>query len=256
MRSMQSIDFGYPWWLSYGHLAVLGVAGALLALALALRWAGWVRVGLGVVALWSLAAFGVMHFHFNVNAKAELPTENFMRSGTGHVLDMGAGTGRSSIMVLEARPKATLVASDLFGDSFDRHFGKEGSPQARLEKNLKAAGVVDRATIATADMRKLPFEAASFDAVVSCYAMDHLSGGGSRQALQEAFRVLEPGGDFLLMVIANDGFVKFAFGPLLSHGGTRGAGWWTARAREAGFGVEEVGTPPATLYLLARKPRR
>src|SRR4051794_7657571 len=180
MRSMQSIDFGYPWWLSYGHLAVLGMAGALLALGTTLRWARWVRVGLGVVALWSLAAFGVIHFHFNVNAKAELPTENFLRSGTGSVLDMGAGTGRSSIMVLEARSKATLVASDLFGHSFDQHFGKEGSPQGRLEKNLKAAGVADRATIATADMRKLPFEAASFDAVVSCYAMDHLNGGGSQ----------------------------------------------------------------------------
>src|SRR3954471_19417252 len=70
MRSMQSIEFGYPWWLSYGHLAVLGMAGALLALGTTLRWARWARVGLGVVALWSLAAFGVIHFHFNVNAKA------------------------------------------------------------------------------------------------------------------------------------------------------------------------------------------
>ena len=35
----------------------------------------------------------------------------------GRVLDLGAGTGRSSIMVLTERPQATLVASDLFGPS-------------------------------------------------------------------------------------------------------------------------------------------
>lgn len=39
--------------------------------------------------------------------------------------------------------------------------------------NLKAAGVEQRATIATAGMRKLPFENASFDAVVTSYAIDH-----------------------------------------------------------------------------------
>ena len=46
--------------------------------------------------------------------------------------------------------------------------------QERLLSNLKAAGVEQRATIQTGDMRKLPFEAATFDAVVSTYAVDHL----------------------------------------------------------------------------------
>jgi uncharacterized protein (TIGR03437 family) len=39
-----------------------------------------------------------------------------------------------------------------------------------------AAGVADRAAVATADMRKLPFDEVSFDAVLSSYAMDHLNG--------------------------------------------------------------------------------
>ena len=59
---MQSIDFGYPWWLSYGHLAVLGAAAVLLAVITALRGALWIRIGLGLVALWSLAAFVLIHF--------------------------------------------------------------------------------------------------------------------------------------------------------------------------------------------------
>ena len=209
---------------------------------------------LGAFVLWSGAALLVTTFVFDVNGRALLPTQSFLRSGQGRVLDLGAGTGRSSIMVLESRPQATLVALDLFADSFEQHFGSGESPQQRLLANLKAAGVYQRATIETADMRKLPFEPAAFDAVVSAYAIDHLDRQGINQALAEAARVVKPGGDFLLIVIANDAWVKFAFGPALSHGGTRGPVWWTERLQEAGFQVLEEGTQPVTLYLLARRP--
>ncbi|MEX2264152.1 MAG: class I SAM-dependent methyltransferase [Bryobacteraceae bacterium] len=208
---------------------------------------------LGVLVLWSSAAFLVTRFAFDVNGRPSLPTQSFLRSGKGQVLDIGAGTGRSSIMVLESRPQATLVALDLFADSFERHFGHGQSPPQRLLANLKAAGVEQRATIETADMRKLPFEPAAFDAAVSAYAIDHLNRQGISQSLAEAARVVKPGGDFLLILIANDPWAKFTFGPLLMHGGTRGAAWWTARLREAGFQVLEDGTRPMTLYLLARR---
>jgi len=247
------LDFGYPWWLSYGHLAVLAPSVAGLLLGYSRKWSKWPMFFLGVLTLWSTAAFLLIHFGLDINGRASLPTQNFLRSGTGRVLDLGAGTGRSSIMVLTSRPEATLVASDLFGASFDAHFGSGESPQQRLLRNLKAAGVDQRASIVTADMRKLPFEAASFDAIVSSYAVDHLNREGVNQALAEAARVLKPGGDFLLMLVANDRWVKFAFGPLLAHGGTRGSAWWAARAKEAGFQVLEEGTSPATLYFLLRR---
>jgi len=247
------LDFGYPWWLSYGHLAVLAVSAAGLLLGYTRKWSRWPMIFLGALTLWSTAAFLSMQFGLNINGTASLPTQNFLRSGTGRVLDLGAGTGRSSIMVLAGRPQATLVASDLFGDSFDAHFGRGESPQQRLLRNLKAAGVDQRASIVTADMRKLPFETGSFDAIVSSYAVDHLNREGVNQSLAEAARVLKPGGDFLLMLVANDRWVKFAFGPLLSHGGTRGSAWWAARVKEAGFQVLEEGTSPATLYFLLRR---
>ena len=247
------LDFGYPWWLSYGHLAVLAVCAAALLLGYSRKWSKWPMICIGVLTLWSSTVFLLIQFGFDINGRASLPTQNFLRSGTGRVLDLGAGTGRSSIMVLTSRPQATLVASDLFGDSFESHFGAGESPQQRLLRNLKAAGVDQRASIETADMRKLPFEAASFDAIVSSYAVDHLRREGVSQALAEAARVLKPGGDFLLILVANDRWVKFAFGPLLSHGGTRGSEWWDARVKEAGFQVLEEGTSPATLYFLLRR---
>ncbi|HET8549107.1 MAG TPA: class I SAM-dependent methyltransferase [Bryobacteraceae bacterium] len=247
------LDFGYPWWLSYGHLVILVPAVAMLLLGYARKWSRWPIVLLAVLVLWSAGAFVVTRFIIDVNGRPSLPTHSFLRDGTGRVLDIGAGTGRSSIMVLQARPQATLVALDLFADSFDHHFGRGASPQQRLLANLKAAGVEQRATIETADMRKLPFEPATFDAIVSAYAIDHLNRTGIDQALAEAARVVKPGGDFLLMLIANDPWAKFAFGPLLMHGGTRGAAWWSARLQEAGFQVLEAGSRPLTLYVLARR---
>jgi ubiquinone/menaquinone biosynthesis C-methylase UbiE len=225
----------------------------VLLLGYARKWSKWLMLLLGALVLWLSAAFLVARFVIDINGPASLPTQSFMGSGKGRVLDIGAGTGRSSIMVLEARPQVTLVALDLFGDSFERHFGSGEGPQQRLLANLKATGVEQRATIETADMRKLPFEPAAFDAIVSAYAIDHLDRRGIDQSLAETARVLKPGGDFLLMLVANDRWVKLAFGPMLSHGAIRGPAWWTSRLQEAGLEVREEGTRPGTLYLLARR---
>ena len=249
----EQLHFGYPWWLTYGHLIVAGLASLLFLVGYKRKWS---RIGLallGILVLWSSAGFVVARFLMNVNGRASLPTENFLRAGAGRVLDMGAGTGRSSIMVLEARPQTTLVALDLFGDSYIQHFGRGSSPEERLRANLKIAGVEQRATIQAGDMRKLPFDDSAFDAIVSSYAIDHLNGAGVQQSLAEAARVLKPGGEFLLMVIGKDPWLQFTFGPLLVHHGTHGAEWWTSRLQQARFQVVEHGMRPATLYLLSRK---
>jgi ubiquinone/menaquinone biosynthesis C-methylase UbiE len=253
MPASAHLAFGYPWWLGYGHLPIVASAFSLLLLGYWRKWSKWPMLLLGAVALWSSGAFVVARFGLDINGRASLPTQNFLRSGAGRVLDIGAGTGRSSIMVLEARPQATLVALDLFADSFEQHFGPGDSPQQRLLANLKAAGVEQRATIVTADMRKLPFDPGAFDAIVSAYAIDHLNRQGIGESLAEAARVLKPGGDFLIILVGNEPWVQFAFGPLLMHGGIRPPEWWTTRVQEAGFRVLEEGTRPATLYVLARR---
>ena len=248
-----TVNFGYPWWLSYGHLPLVAVSGLLLALGFWRKWPLWTIILLTPLFLWSSTALLAARFVLNINGETALPTERFLRSGTGRVLDLGAGTGRSSIMVLKARPQATLVALDLFGESFEGHFGPSQSPQQRLLANLQAAGVAGRATIVTADVRKLPFEPASFDALVSAYVYEHLNRAGVQQSFAEAARVVKPGGEFLLILIAKEPWLQYTFGPMLMHQGFHGPDWWTARLQEAGFQVIEQGTRPATLYLLARR---
>lgn len=247
------LDFGYPWWLSYGHLILTAILMGVLLLGRSRKWRMWAMVPLFALALWAVAGFVVMRFVLDLNGRAAMPTENFLHSGTARVLDIGAGTGRSSIMVLEARPQATLVASDQFGRSYEQHFGKGLSPEERLRANLQAAGVAQRASVQKADMRKMPFSNSEFNAAVSCYAMDHLNREGIERALSETARVVEPGGEFLLVLIHPDAWLKFAFGPLLLHGHTRGAEWWSKQLSKAGFQVLEHGTRPGTLYLVSRR---
>src|SRR3954447_19869365 len=137
------MNFGYPWWLSWGHLVVFGAFAALLALASFRRWPRWEKVLIAGFVVWAGVAFVIVRFVIDINGPAKLPTPAFLASGHGRVLDLGAGTGRSSIMVLKARPEVSLVALDLFGDSFNRHFGAaRETPQARLMSNLRNAGVM------------------------------------------------------------------------------------------------------------------
>jgi ubiquinone/menaquinone biosynthesis C-methylase UbiE len=248
------INFGYPWYLSYGHLVIAAIALSLWFLGRARKWPKAPMVLIGAVTLWSVTAFLVIRWGLDINGRLSLPTQMFLASGTGRVLDMGAGTGRSSLMVLEERPQTTVVALDLFARSYEHHFGTGPSGQERLLANFKAAGVEQRASIETGDMRKLPFEAASFDAIVSTYAIDHLNSDGVTASLSEASRVLKPDGEFLLMVITKDFWLQFTFGPLLLHSGMRSPERWTSLLQDAGFAVVEQGTRPATLYFLARKP--
>src|SRR5258706_6922563 len=117
------LDFGYPWWLSYGHLPIVAGALSLLLLGYVRKWSKWPMLLLGVLLLWSSVAFLVTRFGFDVNGRPPLPTQSFLRSGKGRVLDIGAGTGRSSIIVLHSLPPANFVALGLFAGSLVPHFG-------------------------------------------------------------------------------------------------------------------------------------
>ena len=255
------INFGYPWPINYGHLILAAILGAFLAVAWVRHWNLAARVAIGLAFAWALSAGIMVRFGFDMNGRATLPTARFLASGRGRVLDMGAGTGRSTLMVLEALPQATVVALDLFGASYEQHFGAAAGGtstvdqgRAALMRNLAAAGVAGRATVQPGDMRHMPLDSDSFDAIVSAYALDHLGSQGADAALAEAGRVLKPGGQFLLMVIAKDGWLTYTFGPLMMHSHMAPANYWDRKLRDAGFEIEEEGMQPATKYILARKP--
>jgi SAM-dependent methyltransferase len=244
----KTIDFGYtgPW--AYGHLTIALVLVPAAILAWRMHWKTWIRTILLVVAAWSAVSAAIVKFVFGMNDPIALPTEAFLKSSGGKVLDMGCGSGRATIMVLTARPGTMVTALDNWSADYIDH-----NSEARLLANAEAVGAAQRVQVATGDMRAMPFPDASFDGVVSTYAIDHLPREGTTKALSEAARVLRPGGEFLLAVMNGDGWTLFTFGPHFHGHSGDGVARWTRKVEDAGLTVIESGTRPWTVYILSRK---
>ena len=205
------------------------------------------------LALWAAAGFVITQHVLGANRPIDLPTASFLRAGTGRVLDLGAGSGRSTLMVLQARPAARVTAVDIYRG----YFGIDDNTPARIMANARVAGVDGRLDVKTADIRALPFADSSYDAAVSAFVIDHLNREGVTKSLAEVSRVLRPGGEFLLIVLNVD---------CVGQGGvsaaTRARILQPLASREpldvglegAGFEVVEQGTQPAILYVLGRRP--
>jgi SAM-dependent methyltransferase len=239
-------DFGYSWSIRYAMLAPLLVAGLLAAIAAWRSWSRWVLVPMVLVGIWAVAAVVVLNLM--LGRPMSLPTERFLPSGSGRVLDVGAGSGRAAIGVLLARPQTTAVGVDIYSG----YWGIDENTPERFIRNAHIAGVADRASARVGDMRQLPFGNGEFDAVVSSYAIDHLRRTERSGAIGEVARVLKPGGEFLLMVIQVDWRV-WLVSPLLAHHPSQDPEPWRVWLRENGFTLEEEGTRFSTLYFLAKK---
>ena len=248
MINIFEYDFGYSWFITYGFTVPLCVGIALAAIATWRRWRAWVNVVAAIIIVWSGAALYVTTVMWGINKPMELPTPQFLKDGTGHVLDVGAGSGRAAVGVLLAKPKTTVTALDLY----DGYFGIEGNTPARFMKNAAIAGAADRADAHTGDVRDMPFADGSFDAVVSSYMIDHLRRADRPKALHEVARVLKQHGEFLLLIVNTDWWTILVSPPMAHHFRPDPARW-RADLHQAGFTVKEEGVQPVTLYWLAQK---
>jgi len=242
-------EFGYSWYVSHGLVVPLALAGALGALAVWRGWPRWVRVLAGVVVVWAATGLFVINAVFGINRPMELPTPRFLASGSGRVLDAGAGSGRAAVGVLLARPRATVTGLDIY----QGYWGIDDNTPERFLTNARIGGVADRAAARTGDMRDMPFEDGEFDAVVSAYAIDHLRQDGRVKSVAEVARVLKPRGEFLLLIVNVDWLTWLVSPHAIAHHPRQDPTPWRALLEQGGFVVEEQGTRPATLYFLARK---
>jgi SAM-dependent methyltransferase len=246
MFDFLTYDFGYSPSLRYAMAAPLIFAGILAAFALWRAWPRWVFIPLALVAMWAATALVILNAM--LNRPMSLPTERFLTSGRGQVLDVGAGSGRAAIGVALARPQTTVVGVDIYSGNW----GIDENTPERFMRNARIAGVAERAAARVGDMRQLPFENGQFDAVVSSYAIDHLRRAERPKAIAEVARVLKPGGEFLLMIVQVD-WRTWLVSPLLAHHPSQDPEPWRVWLQENGFGLEEEGTQFSTLYFLAKK---
>jgi ubiquinone/menaquinone biosynthesis C-methylase UbiE len=104
----------------------------------------------------------------------------------GHrVLDLGCGTGTLAIAAFEREPRAAIHGIDADPDMLER--AREKAEAAGADLDLVAGSATE-----------LPYEAESFDVVLSSLVFHHLDREAKEAAAREAARVLKPDGRFLL----------------------------------------------------------
>lgn len=250
MTTPFTYDFGYSWLVAWGYVIPIALFGGLTGLGL---WLGWRRslvVTSGLVATWAIASLVIIHA-FGINTPQQLPTGQFLSSGTGRVVDVGAGSGRAAVGLLLARPRVTVTAVDIYSG----YYGIDDNTPERFMRNARIAGVADRAQALVGDARDLPLAASEYDGVISAFAIDHLNRDGIPKALAEAGRVLKPGGEFLLMIVNVDWWAKLTSPHAMAHHRAADPKAWRTLLESAGFEIVEQGTKPMTLYFLSRKSR-
>jgi ubiquinone/menaquinone biosynthesis C-methylase UbiE len=114
--------------------------------------------------------------------------------GDERVLDLGCGLGATLSIVAKAVPSGRAVGLDLW-----RSQDQSGNSLETAWRNLDIEGVRERCEIRTGDMRAVPFPDSTFDLVVSSLAIHNIKGHAERlKAIDEAIRVLKPGGRLLI----------------------------------------------------------
>lgn len=142
--------------------------------------------------------FAISKWNYASNIRKQIFDSLALR-GDEKILDIGCGSG----LLLNEAAKRLSTGKATGIDIWAPHSG--GGNYTLLMKNAKAEGVADKIEFRQADVRKLPYDDASFDILVSSGALHHISRDRSEheQAINEMLRVLKPNGKIALMDISH-----------------------------------------------------
>jgi arsenite methyltransferase len=174
----------------------IGVGAQATALAV---WAGisWARgrrasAALAGLSAGAIAATVALYLHATRTGKFvvwDRVLGDLRLRGDETVLELGCGRGAVLMAAAKRLPRGRAIGVDLW-----RADQTENSQQSTLA-NAAAEDVADRIELHTADMTALPLANESVDVIVSNLAIHNIpTHEGRRQALNEAVRVLRPGG--------------------------------------------------------------
>jgi SAM-dependent methyltransferase len=246
----ESFDFGWSskWNKGFGVASFIVV---LLAFYSYFSLAG--NPALQIILFTFLLLLAVNLFLGNIIARDSNSTTNIIlpyvglyKAGKNNVIDVGCGAGRTTISLSKTSSDINIVAFDRFDANYIDDGGK-----TLLRRNLDLAGISSRVKIEQGDITSMPFAENTFDAAVSSYMFDHL-GENKLPGLKEMWRLLKPGGRFLLIIVVR-GYASFALANILSLAfATRSD--WKKLFRAGGFDLVDEGTINFGAYFLIEKP--
>lgn len=118
--------------------------------------------------------------------------------GAETLLDLGCGRGLLLVEAARRLPDGKAVGVDIWSTE-----DQSGNFADATLANARAEGVEGRVEIRDGDARKLPFEDACFDHVVSSMVLHNIrDADGRAKAIGEIDRVLRPGGRLVLVDMA------------------------------------------------------
>lgn len=150
--------------------------------------------------------------------------------GNEYVLDVGSGTGRTSVQIAKRLTTGRLVGIDIW-DTMEL----SGNSPERAYKNAEIEGVKAKVDFKFGNVLEIPFNDDIFDIVTCSSVLNNLSGEKNRvKALKEIFRVLKPGGKCMLLEPLRNLRMFFAFTPFAFYQLGKSE-HWEKYAKTAGF---------------------
>lgn len=249
-RKIKKMEGKYYFGWSFGWMNMFWMIG--LVFVLASVWVYiydpslvWLSLILFLISL-NLFAGNITLRSSNRMAFMTLPFVDLFKKDDSKVLDIGCGSGRTTLALSKVMKGGKIIGFDRFDSDYIENGGK-----ALIQRNIEIAGITEKVELVEGDATEMPFNDMTFDAAISSYMMDHL-GKYKLSVLKETYRTLKPGGRLLLIVFV-PGYATFSVFNVMCFSLTSRKGW-KELFDQCNFKLVDEGAINTGVYFLVEKP--
>ncbi|KRN03011.1 SAM-dependent methyltransferase [Levilactobacillus senmaizukei DSM 21775 = NBRC 103853] len=180
---------------------ILFLLGGIVGVITAIISKDWTNYIFPIIFL----LFGGLYLHTSLWGKYKIirrVVREMDLSSEAQVLDLGTGHGAFLLEVAQQlKTPGKVIGLDIWNQG-----DQSGNAIEVTQRNVEQLGVSDVSELVTGNMVKLPFENNVFDRVVASLSIHNVKPRSSREkAIDEAYRVLKPEGQLVILDIEHVG---------------------------------------------------